>query len=252
MVISLINSYLNCLSLADLKLVAKNNGFKKLSNKKKCDILYVIKSKYAALKIQRYYRKYKSYNSIDPITLGSLMYPFWIKKTQKGWFYYNLEEFARSLVISGDFRDPFTRDKITEDDALKLENLLKLHNIKLQRSIKDAMSNKKYYRNIKDREEQIDILMERIRHIFWCIRDKIDNVYSGYEDIGELTLQLKNIYFPDILHYFNILARKCPKSTNISFENSKQIISDITYDCHVICYIKTHIVEWIEKIKINI
>lgn len=255
MIISIINVYLDSLKLYELKKLAKLNNFKSYSNKTKQDLIDTVVKHYAILTIQRHVRKKLALNTVCPISLESLKYPFWIKKSitkthKVGYIYYNLESFIDYLVSSGDFRDPMSRELLSEKDISRLDILAKTNKIKLYKSLKDTKDNKLHYRKIKDREEQIDILIERIRHIFWSIRDKIENVYNGYENVGELTYYINNVYFPETKHYVEILSKKCPEGIKyciISFENAKNIISDINYQCNVIKHIKNYIINWIDE-----
>jgi len=246
MIISVIKTQLTSLNASRLKQICKLKRIKGASKLKKLELINIICTYYAALVIQRKYRKRITLNDTCPFTLEKVRWPFWGKKSGRGFFYCNLRELSEFLVSSGDFRDPLTRQVYTETELASIEQMVIFYKVKLKKTIKFATTNKKYYRDIKDRSEQIDILMERIRYIFCVIRDKLDDVITGDELVNNLLLHMDNIYFPDASNCTRILASRCMKSLAITFGDVKMIIADIKIDCTVINKIKSHMNRWIE------
>jgi len=89
--------------------------------------------------------------------------------------------------------------------------------------------------------------MERIRYIFWTIREHVEEIYNGYGDIKELTTQMDVTFFPTVKEYIRLLNRRDKRSLKNSFYDMKRIITSIRYDCHVTKHLKNMIVEWIDK-----
>lgn len=247
MIISIIRQFLQDLSMKHVKAVSKKVGIKGYSKLKKNEIIDNIVKLYAVKIIQKRYIKYKALNTLCPISLEPVRHPYWYKRTQKGRIYYNLEPLANFLVSSGDFRDPNTRESYSDKEIESIDKLIKLNKIKLQKSVKKAKDSPMFYKRLKENEEQIDILMERIRYIFWSIRDHVEDIYNGYGDIKELTTQMEVTYFPTVKEYIRLLQRKDKRSMKNSFLDMKKIIAEIKYNCHVTKHLKTIITEWINK-----
>lgn len=247
MIVSIIQSFLRNLPVRDVRRTAKKVGIKGYSKLKKNDVIFNIVRLYAIKIIQRRYRKSKALNTLCPISLETICYPCWYKRTKKGRIYYNLEPLANFLITSGDFRDPNTRESYTEKEILSIDSLLRLNKIKISKSVKKAKDNPRYYKRLKENEEQIDILMERIRYIFWTIREHVEEIYNGYGDIKELTTQLDVTFFPTVKEYIRLLNRRDKRSLENSFYDMKRIITNIHYDCHVTKHLKNMIINWIDK-----
>ena len=245
MKLSFVPEKLKKLKTDEIRKLCKLRNIVNLSKLKKAELIELLIRHQTALFLQRNFRKRKKKNDICPFTLDAVEWPFWSKKTNNGFFYYNLLELSEFLVASGDFRDPLTRQTYTPKELDSIESMTKFYKIKLKKSLKFARSNKKYYRNIKDKTEQIDILMERIRYIFCVIRDKLDEIITGEETVNNLLLHIDNIYMPDALNCMKILSTKCKPSLKITFEDVKRLINDISLDCNVINKIKNHLHNWV-------
>jgi len=247
MIVSITRSFLNGLTVKEVKIASKRIGVGGYSKLKKFDVIDNVIKLLSIKIIQRWYRKKTSNNSVCPISLDIVNYPCWSKKTATGRIYYNLEPLANYLLIRGDFRDPSTREIYSNEDLLQIDSLVKSNKLKIRKSVRRAKDNKSFYRRQRANEEQIDILTERIRFIFCTIRDKINDVYNGYEDINEMTTQLDVSHFPMTREYLKILNRRDKQALKISFHNINKIMSDVKHDCHIIKHLKTMIMNWIEK-----
>lgn len=247
MIVSIIRKFLQDLSVKHVRLASKKVGIKGYSKLKKNEIIEKIVKLYAIRIIQKRYIKYKALNTLCPISLEPIHHPYWSKKTQKGRIYYNLEPLASFLVSSGDFRDPNTRESYSDEEIASIDSLIKLNKIKLRKSVKKAKESPMFYKRLKENEEQIDILMERIRYIFWSIRDHIEDIYNGYGDIKELTTQMEVTYFPTVKEYIRLLQRRDKRSMKNAFLDMTRIISEIKHKCYVTKHLKTIIIEWINK-----
>lgn len=246
MKIIFIKPYISTFTLPRLKSLCKKNliqGYYKLNKSELVDICIKY---YAVLIIQRRFRKHITTNDICPFTLEKVKWPFWGKKTGKGFVYYNLQNLAEYFISTGVFKDPLTRELYSSKDLNSIENMIADHKIKLKKTLKFARNNKNYYRNIKDRDEQIDILMERVKYIFCVIRDKLEYIITGEENLNNLFISMDTVYMPDASSCLKILSNRCKKSLKIVFEDLRRIIDDIKFDCIVVNKVKYHMTDWVE------
>lgn len=249
MIISIIRTYLQKSSVKDVKVLAKRHNVKGYSKMRKNEILNAIIERLAIIIIQRFFRKKLSLNDKCPISLDDIMYPCWSIKTEKGRIYYNLESLASYLVTRGDFRDPSTRQTYSDKELDNMESLIKSNNIKLNRSIKKAKNNPHIYRRIKDNDEQIDIIQERLRFVSCNIRDNIEEIHRGYADIKEFTTQLDNIMYPAIKDYIRLLYRREKNLIKYTIDTMIKIVNDTTFDCQVSKHLKNMVIEWLLGLK---
>lgn len=240
-----IRKYFKRCKIKDLRNICKRSDLRGYSKLKKNELIQSILEKYAIIIIQRSFRKKLALNDVCPFTLERIIYPCWGKKTPKGWIYANLQELADFIVKTGDFRDPTTRMEYTSNELDQIEKLVKLCKLKTSKSIKSARSNKSYYRHQKCHEEQIDILVERIRFMAWVIREKIDDIIVGQETLETLITNMNNIYFTDLSGCTRMLSRKSHKFLKIAVNDANKIISDIPFDCTIIEKIKGHFRSWV-------
>lgn len=242
--------YLHKKSVKSLKKFAKYRKLSGYSKLKKSDIIEIIRRNRASIIIQRFIRKKLAISDICAFTLEQFRYPCFGKRVKKGFFYSNLEDLANYLVTSGDFREPNTRIYYNKNELSQIEELVKYHKIKLPISIQTAISNKKYFQKKKCNDEQIDILIERIRFTCWSIRENIDNIIYEKESIDDIYITMDNIYLPEISTCMSILNMKSKQSLRVSILSSKRIIDDIPIDCTFIDKIKNHFYAFLIKEKI--
>lgn len=249
MIISIIYTSLQSLPLRDVKNLSKKQGIKGYSKLKKKECIDTITKLLAVKVIQRFFRKKLSLNDTCPISLESIVWPCWSKKTDKGRIYYNLEPLASYLITRGDFRDPSTRKNYTDSELESIDSMLKFSKIKLSKTVKKAKNNPAYYRRIKENEEQIDIIRERLRFLSCNIRENIEEIHKGYADIKEFMNQLNMCYYPSISDYVNLLNRRDRGSVFHMFESMIKIIDDTNFDCQVTKHLKKLVIEWIMKLR---
>lgn len=247
MIVSIIQTHFDFCTIFDVRKQAKRIGIPKFSKLNKQTLIYEIMKYYAVVIIQRRYRKHVAFNNVCPISLELIKFPCWSKKIETGRIYYNIESLANYLITSGNFKDPSTRVLYTDEELASMDKMIKENDVDISKSVLKSKLNIKYYRKIKDNDEQIDILNERIRHITWTIRDKIEGVYMGYQDIIEFTNILSRSYFPSITEYIEILDKKCKRSRELCFHDMKVIIQDIKYDCPLINHLKDMVLDFIQE-----
>lgn len=252
MLVNILSEFLNRQSMNDIRNIEKRNIVAKQSvynRKTKKGLIDNIVNTKSCIIIQRRFRNYISKNSECPICLDKVSNPHCYTRTKIGHFlYYDLECFTNYLITSGDYRDPITKQEITDEDILKLEKLIKVNKIKLPRSLRRTKQNKLFFRKQKEKEEQIEILCERIRHVIWTIYDKLDNVFNCIDDICEFNIQLEGVFYPEISHYLYILSRKDDnEAVKISHVTSKQLINNIKEHDNIIRQLKYKINSWLDK-----
>jgi hypothetical protein len=249
MILSIIGQFLEDISINDIRKKSKVLKIKGYYRLKKNEIIQKILENLSIKILQRWWRKKKAYNDICPISLDEIGFPCWSKNTKNGRIYYNLESLVNYLLVRGDFRDPYTRENYTNEELVSIDKLVKQNKLKITKSVRKAKDNIRFYRRQKINDEQIDILTERLRQIFSTIRDKLEDLYNGYEDIRDLTNQLDVSYFPIASECFELLNMRHPRTRDICFLNCNKIIHDINMNCHVINHIKSMVINWLDSEK---
>lgn len=244
---------------------AKSHFSGKLARAKKADLIFEMKKLFYIIKFQRRFRKKQALNKQCPVSLETLRYPFWSVKTPSGRIYYNLQDIAEYYVTSGDFRDPWTRNKLTMKDIYLLDSLVEDNKIKITNTkfksnnniISKAYNNSAFYKQEKDNSEQIDILSERIRHIFCTIREKLESMdINGLMRPTLMVSKMENIYFPNCEQFIDILNNKC-RDTLVrtlyivqKIMNDTKCYSDVSNNCKNIA--TTWLYNQIKKLKISV
>lgn len=222
----LYNSLLKKKSLVN---IAKINNIKNYSNLNKIKLLYFINKHKAIIYIQRIIRNYLNNELICPITLCELNYPFISIKNNNKFNYYNLLAFIEYINKSkNDFRDPLTREPLTENSLKQIENLIKYYKIK-----------KNY--NKKSWEKKINIRAEYLT-ITNCLNQIITDIFTVK------TLNFNYIYnniLPQFIYYFHFLLQR---HKNNCFSVINNYINCIN---HHKCDNKIYLVEYL-KLIINV
>lgn len=209
---------LGSLNIKNLKLICKlkkQKGYSKLNKKQ---LIKLIDTYYASIRIQRFIRK--AWNDERcPISLEPIVYPCYAFKP-KGFtsysgckfIYYNLEPLVSYLLGSGDFRDPKTREYYSDEKLKCIDKLVKDNSLKLK-SVYKAKNNKAIYRRNKEREDDI-IVIER------CIDEIVHSMRNIMETISpnDHTITLSSFHFPTFHRYFRNLLSK-------SEEAAKQLLN---------------------------
>jgi hypothetical protein len=237
----------------DLKSIVCNLRVRSYSNMKKEELILVITNFNAACVIQRWFRKIVGINDICPFTLEKVVYPCYGKKVKGGFVYCSLSELANFLVTSGDFREPNTRMEYNTKELDYIQSLVKYYKVKVPKSLNTARVDLDYYRKKKVLSEQIDILAERVRFTSWIIRETIDEIILGEENIEDTIINMDNVYLPELSECIAIINDKAPQYVNISIDSAKKIIDDVSIDCSFVDKIKNHFYAWwiIEISKYN-
>jgi len=207
----------------NLKKLNKYKTIKKITNTRKNNLIDMFNEINSAILIQQYIRKLFNNENMCPITLCKLEYPFisirnncMSKDTIVKFRYYSFNEFITYLSKSTDtFKDPLTREELSEKTLTQIFNLLKFFNISNNTK---RLFNKKAKKNIKKRENYFilcNCLNDVINEIFENEKLNIDFIYSKiipqfiyylhflFLDYGENCLTLINYYINCINHHNN-------------------------------------------------
>lgn len=219
----LFNNKFKIQNFKNLKKLNKYKSVKKIANMRKINLIIKFNEINSAILIQQYIRKLFNNENICPITLCKLEYPFVSikinsvsKDTLVKFRYYSFNEFITYLSKSTDsFKDPLTREELSEKTLTQIYNLLKFFEIPNNTK---KLFNKKAKKNIRKKENYFilcNCLNEVINEIFENERLSIDFIYSNiipqfiyylhflFLDYKENCLTLINYYINCINHHNN-------------------------------------------------
>lgn len=242
-----------CDKLDYLRMCAHRYGIR-TSRLNKKSIVEILQRSIAAIKIQRCVRSRIGLNDTCPFTLEKFRYPCYGKRVGNGFFYCNLEDLSNFLVTTGDFREPSTRTEYNSRDLDIIESLVKYYKIKLPRSITKSRIDYKSYNKKKIEDEQIDILMERIRFTCWDIREKVYSILSGEYTMNNLLISMNDLHFPEISECMYFLDKKSKRYLGVSIVSARRIIDEIPIDCLIVDKVKKHFYSWLltKKVEYNL
>ena len=209
--------------------IAKLNNIKNYSALNKPDLVNTINQYKAIIYIQRQIRNHFNNELVCPITLCELNYPFISIKNNNKFHYYNLIAFIEYINKSNDdFRDPLTREPLTENSLKQIEDLIKYYKIK-----------KNY--NKKIWKKKINIRAEFLT-ITNCLNEILNEIFVVK------TLNFNYIYnhiLPQFIYYFHFLLQR---HKNNCFSVINNYINCIN---HHSCENKIYLIEYL-KLIINI
>lgn len=225
------------LNIKILKKICKNKNIPNISKYNKSDLILIINKYYATIKIQRFYRNKIAIEQICPIcfetTKNSPCFAF-KPNGQNSFIYYNLSCLSNYLIKTGDFRDPKTRECYSDSVLKNIDIELKKNKIILDsdfKSIYKASKNKKYYKNIKDREESILILERCLDDIITSMKSLIENKDSRRGSVKftlhSILFTTFNTYYRRLIHHSVQAANLLLDRTIISINNSVKDYTDV-------------------------
>ena len=170
----LFNNKFKIQNFKNLKKLNKYKSVKKIANTRKKNLINKFNEINSAILIQQYIRKLFNNENMCPITLCKLEYPFVSiknncvsKNTLVKFRYYSFNEFITYLSKSTDsFKDPLTREELSEKTLTQIYNLLKFFEIPNNTK---KLFNKKAKKNIRKKENYFilcNCLNEVINEIF--------------------------------------------------------------------------------------
>lgn len=174
--------------------ICKILKIKKYSKLNKLNILNKINELKAVIYIQNVFRK--KINNDDemtcPITLLPLKYPFISIKNGNKFRYYSLNEFIEYLNKSlDDFRDPFTRELLTDSTLKQIDSLIKFY------KINNFFSKKSWKKKINSRAEYLTITT--------CLNEILNNIFL--QNVLTIDFIYNNI-LPQFIYYFHFLLHR--------------------------------------------
>ena len=172
--------------------VLKANKVKKYSQLTKPQLINLINNTKAAIYIQKFVRKKYNEELICPITLCELKYPFVSIKNNNNFRYYSLNEFVEYLNKSTqDFRDPFTRELLSDASLNQIINLIKYY------KIKKTFNKTIWKKKINSRAEFLTITN--------CLNDILNQIFT----VNILTIDfIYNNILPQFIYYFHFLLQR--------------------------------------------
>ena len=165
---------------------------KRYSKMRKSDIVNILNKLKAILYIQNFIRNKFSEDMICPITLTELKYPFISIKNINKFRYYSLYEFVEYLNKSNDdFRDPFTRELLTDSTLKQIDTLIKYY------KINNSITKRVWKKKINSRAEYLTLTS--------CLNEVLNNIFSQ----RELTINfIYNIILPQFIYYLHFLLHR--------------------------------------------
>lgn len=153
---------MNTLTVIQLKKICRAKGIKNYSKLNKNNLINTIQTHTSVIRLQRWIRGILSKGDLCSISLEKIKYPCFAHVPKENVIiYYNLGALKDYLITTGNFRDPNTRDYYTETQ-LKTMDVIEEYTRKNKKrkvdSVYKASKNTKFYKKIKERENEIEIL----------------------------------------------------------------------------------------------
>tara|TARA_B100001093_G_scaffold262529_1_gene250955 strand:- start:5767 stop:6453 length:687 start_codon:yes stop_codon:yes gene_type:complete len=206
--------------------IIKINKLEKYSKLNKKDLINLINRKKAVICIQKFIRSKFNDEDICPITLDKLKYPFVSIKNYNKFRYYSLTEFIEYLnKSSSEFKDPFTREILSDKSLKQIENLIKYYKIK-------STHNKKTWKRMK-------FIRAEFLTITNCLNEILNQIFSVS------TLHFYFIYnniLPQFIYYFHFLLQR---HKNQCYSLINNYINCINYHS---CENKIYLVDYLKLI----
>jgi hypothetical protein len=223
------NPYINPIKLDDisvknLKKICKKLKISGYSKSKKNQLVIEINSYFSVIKIQKFFRLKKGSGELCPISMDKISYPCFPFKP-KGYslfIYYNLEPLVSYLLTTGDFRDPKTREKYSQETLKKMDKLRESNKIG-GKSVLRAFKNKRYYKKKNDIEENITII-ER------CLDDLISGMRSLLENREGRRIHaiqtLNTLFFMSFRVYFRRLVSQSRDNAENLIQRTIKLVNE--------------------------
>jgi hypothetical protein len=194
-----------------LRRIAKVYNIRYVSKVKKKDLLELL-NKYNAIKtIQRKFRNKLILNQECPICNETLVYPFVSFKINNTFFYYDFKTIVSYFEKTGNFRDPCTRELISDKKISEINLLIYYYYGKNTNKILITRG------MVKRAEFNI---------IAYCLYDIITELESI--DTSELSL-IYDCVLPRFIYYINYLIKRYPKEEfTIVLNSCKESIKNDT------------------------
>jgi hypothetical protein len=181
--------YSNKLTIKSIRSIAKLNKIKYISAFNKTNAIKLINDYKASTFIQKHFRKKLMRENICPISHELLKYPFISVKINGKFFYYDFHTFITYVNVSGDTRDPITRENISDR---KLQDINKLIRYYYGKNTNKIIISKSMIKNID------------LNIITYCLHDLISEINNTYNLTVDTVYQ--NI-LPRMIYYIHYLMK---------------------------------------------
>jgi hypothetical protein len=212
--------------------ICKLFNIKRYSKLTKPKLLTLINKYKAVVYIQNFIRrKFNDENDemLCPITLSKLQYPFITIKNNNKFRYYSLYEFIEYLNKSTeDFRDPCTRELLSDVTIKQIDNLVKYY------KINNTFTKRTWKKKINSRAEYLTLTT--------CLNEVLNSIFAQSE------LGLEFIYdaiLPQFIYYFHFLLHR-HRSSCYSIINN--YINCINYHS---CSNKIYLIDYLKLVMIT-
>ena len=183
----------NILTLKNLRNIAKINKIKYITKLSKLNVIKLINNFKAVTIIQKHIRKKLMRETICPISHELLKYPFISVKINDKFFYYDFYSFISYINVSGDTRDPITRQNISD---IKLQKINKLIRYYYGKNTNKIIISKSMLKNTD------------LNIVTFCLYDLISEI----NNINQLSLDhIYNNILPRLIYYIQYLIRNHSK-----------------------------------------
>jgi len=204
---------------------------KRLSNYSKLRKIELVKmySDYLnATRIQRFVRSCWI-DGLCPISMEAIRFPCYAFKPNGEGFnrsggtpfvYYNLPPLVDYLLVSGDFRDPKTRQVYSKETLISIDTHKNKTGMKDKKSVYAASINRNFYRKKRETEEDMLVLERCIDEVVSSIRTSME-----VEHTVDQTLILNSFHFPTFHRYFRNALHKSKEQAHQILQNTILVIT---------------------------
>lgn len=201
-------SYSKNFNVKALKRLCKLKGIKFISKFKKNELLNLLKKFNAVKIIQQMLRKKTIIDNICPICHEPLKYPFISIKVSEKFFYYDFYTLIEYLNKTQDFRDPCTRQDISDNKLFEINKIIRYYYGKSSNKILFSKS------MIKNTDLYI---------ITYCLYDIVKEIENK-----ELSMEeTYNSVLPRFIYYTNYLINNhSPEDCDIILKACKESLTD--------------------------
>lgn len=184
--------------------IAKKSGLKRYSLMRKCQLVDMLKTHFAALFCTRMYFKHskiqKVYiNTTDPLTLCELKHPYFELEITPGKYHrYNMNTFYTYMIKTGNFKDPYTDMEFTPFQLKQMDKQLQKYKFMKQSllSIKNNPQRQNYYQRQQEREDSLlgmdrqigDLLTETCDDLFEKLQSGNNAEHNCYHGLTHMFL----------------------------------------------------------------
>jgi hypothetical protein len=198
-------------TIKKLRRLAKIYNIRYISKIKKSQLLNLLNNHNAIKIIQRKFRNKLILNTECPICNENLVYPFVSFKINNAFFYYDFKTIVLYFEKTGDFRDPCTRQTISDKKIVEINSLINYYYGKYTNKILITRG------MIKNVEFNI---------VAYCLYDIIKEL--DYIDTSRLSLIYESV-LPRFIYYINYLIKRYPiEEYTIVLNSCKESIKNDT------------------------